>query len=77
MFPARPNAQYTDLKVLAADAIGQGKPLTSKSVSTYLDPLLRLSVVDEQYAWCGHRRSAQTQVLFWLIARCSASRSKA
>ena len=55
---ARHNATYTDLKVLAADATGQGEPVTSKSVSTYLDPLLRLWVVDEQSAWGGHLRSA-------------------
>lgn len=55
---ARHNATYTDLKVLAADATGQGEPVTSKTVSTYLDPLLRLWVVDEQYAWGGQLRSA-------------------
>jgi len=55
---ARHTATYTDLKVLAADATGQGAPVTSKTISTYLDPLLRLWVVDEQLAWGGHLRSA-------------------
>lgn len=55
---ARHTATYTDLKVLAADASGQGEPVTSKTVSSYLDPLLRLWVVDEQLAWGGHLRSA-------------------
>lgn len=55
---ARHTATYTDLKALAADATGAGEPVTSKTVSTYLDPLLRLWVVDEQLAWGGHLRSA-------------------
>lgn len=55
---ARHTATYTDLKTLAADATGQGEPVTAKTVSTYLDPLLRLWVVDEQQAWGGHLRSA-------------------
>jgi len=74
---ARHNATYTDLKVLAADATGQGEPVTSKTVSTYLDPLLRLWVVDEQYAWGGHLRSAPTPAHCSLIARRSASSLKA
>lgn len=55
---ARHNATYTDLKVLAADASGQGESVTSKTVASYLDPLLRLWVVDEQLPWGGHLRSA-------------------
>lgn len=55
---ARHNATYTDLKVLAADAAGLGEPVTSKTVASYLDPLIRLWVVDEQLAWGGHLRSA-------------------
>lgn len=55
---ARHNATYTDLRVLAADATGQGEPVTAKTVGTYLDPLVRLWVVDEQLAWGGHLRSA-------------------
>ncbi len=53
---ARHTSTYTDLKVLAADATGQGEPVTAKTVSSYLDPLLRLWVVDEQLAWGGHLR---------------------
>ena len=55
---ARHTATYTDLRALAADTTAQGEPVTSKTVSTYLDPLLRLWVVDEQLAWGGHLRSA-------------------
>lgn len=55
---ARHTATYTDLKVLAADAAAQGEAVTSKTVSSYLDPLVRLWVVDEQLAWGGHLRSA-------------------
>ncbi len=55
---ARNVATYVDNKTLAADTEGaRGSPLNRETVTTYLDALERIFVIEDQPAWAPHLRS--------------------
>src|SRR6266516_911437 len=54
---ARNVATYVDNKTLAADTEGaRGSPLNRETVTTYLDALERIFVIEDQPAWAPHLR---------------------
>lgn len=50
-------ATYASLTTLAADAGGEDGPLKRDTVSSYVDVLTRLRIVEDQPAWAPHLRS--------------------
>jgi predicted AAA+ superfamily ATPase len=55
---ARSSASYVSLKTLQSDTARYGGSIDPKTLTNYLDALLRLWVAVEQPAWGGHLRSS-------------------